>query len=148
MDRGEEREPLYILMVYSLKLSFVANSNNLTDVGLALGETICFGSLEFTADHFSCLSLNPEEDSGAIFVGMVHSRSPSLHTTLEDLSNEGDATLSKGGSSGLPGPKGVMCYPDCPHHNRTTAREHSGTSDHPNGPAMDRHTAARYNAPP
>jgi hypothetical protein len=37
-------------MVTSLKLSFIANGNDPTDIGLALGETIHFGSLEFTTD--------------------------------------------------------------------------------------------------
>jgi hypothetical protein len=35
-------------MVYSPKLSFVANDNNPTGVGLAPGETIHFDSLKFT----------------------------------------------------------------------------------------------------
>jgi hypothetical protein len=34
-------------MVYLLKLTFVANGNNLTSIGLTPDETICFGSLEF-----------------------------------------------------------------------------------------------------
>jgi hypothetical protein len=41
-------------MIYSLKLIFIANGNNPTGVGLAPGETICFGSLEFTTDCFGC----------------------------------------------------------------------------------------------
>jgi hypothetical protein len=44
-------------MVYSPKLTFVTNGNNSIDVGLALGKTIRFGSLKFTADCFSNLSL-------------------------------------------------------------------------------------------
>jgi hypothetical protein len=92
-------------MVYSPKLTFIANCNNSTDIGLAPGETICFGSLEFTADRFGCLSLSPKgQDSGTVFVGMVHSGPPSLHTTLEELSDEGDTTLGEGGISGLPDP--------------------------------------------
>jgi hypothetical protein len=47
-------------MVQSPKLTFVANGNNLTGVGLTLGETICFGSLEFTVDHFVNESLSRE----------------------------------------------------------------------------------------
>jgi hypothetical protein len=71
------------LIVYSSKLSFVANGNNSIDFSLALGETICFSSLEFTADYFKRLSLSPEEDnSGAIFIGMVHSGSPSFTPLL------------------------------------------------------------------
>jgi hypothetical protein len=94
-------------MVYSPKLTFVANGNNLTNVGLALGETIYFGSLEFTTNRLGCLSLSPVgEDSSTIFVGMVHNGSPSLHTTPEENFDEGDATLGKGGgSSGLPSPQ-------------------------------------------
>jgi hypothetical protein len=46
-------------MVHSSKLTFVNNDNNLTGVGLTPGETICFGSLEFTADRFGNLSLSP-----------------------------------------------------------------------------------------
>jgi hypothetical protein len=61
--------PLDVLMVTSLKLSFVANGNNPTGVGLALGETTCFDNLEFTVDRLGRLSLSPEEgDSGTIFV--------------------------------------------------------------------------------
>jgi hypothetical protein len=97
--------PPDVPMVYSPKLTFIANGNNPTGIGLAPGETIYFGSLEFTTDHFGRLSLSPNvEDSGAIFVGMVHSGSSSLHTALEELSDEGNATSGKGGSSGLPDP--------------------------------------------
>jgi hypothetical protein len=71
-------------MVYSLKLTFIANRNNLTDVGLVPGETICFSSLEFTANCFGHLNLSLEgDDLGFIFIGMMHSGSPSLHTILE-----------------------------------------------------------------
>jgi hypothetical protein len=45
-------------MVQSPKLTFVINSNNLTGIGLALGEIIWFGSLEFTTDRFVNQSLS------------------------------------------------------------------------------------------
>jgi hypothetical protein len=81
-----------VFMVTLRKLSFIANGNNPIGVGLAPGETTCFGSLEFTADHFGHLSLSPDEqDSSAIFVGMVHNGSPSLSTALEYSSDEDGA---------------------------------------------------------
>jgi hypothetical protein len=86
-------------MVYSLKLTFVANGNNPVNGGFTPVKPICFGSLEFTIDRFSNLSLSPKgEDSAAIFVGMVHSGSPSLHTILEESSHEGDAASGGEGS--------------------------------------------------
>jgi hypothetical protein len=86
-------------MVYSPKLSFVANGSNPTDVDLAPDETICFSSLEFTTDSLCRLCLSPQEgDSGALFVWMGHSGSPSLYTTLEDSSDEGGATSGEAGS--------------------------------------------------
>jgi hypothetical protein len=46
-------------MVPSPKLYFVANGNNSTSVGLAPGNSIHFGSLEFIADHLGHLTLSP-----------------------------------------------------------------------------------------
>jgi hypothetical protein len=78
--------PLDVLMVTSLKLSFIANGDNSTSVSLTFYETIHFGSLEFIVDRLGRLSLSPYEgDSSTIFVGMVHIGSPSLHTILRIL---------------------------------------------------------------
>jgi hypothetical protein len=142
--------PLNVLMVHSTKLTFIANSNNLTDVGLALGETICFGSLEFTVDHFSNLSLSLEgNDSCFIFVGMVHNGSLSLHTILEDSSDEGDMTSGGGRGGALaPCPSRMQCGdPDCPHSRHTTTGGYSGASDHSDSLVADHLTATRYQTP-
>jgi hypothetical protein len=97
--------PLNVSIVYSLKLTFVGNGNNLTDVRLIPGETICFGRQEFTIDRFGSLGLSLEgNDAGAMFVGMVNSGSPSLYTIIEESSDEGSVTSGEGASSGFPGP--------------------------------------------
>jgi hypothetical protein len=41
--------PFDVPMVYSSKLTFIANRNNPTGVGLAPSKTICCDNLEFTA---------------------------------------------------------------------------------------------------
>jgi hypothetical protein len=95
--------PLNVSMVYSLKLTFVANGNNSTSVELTPGETIWFGSLEFTIDHFSNLSLSLKgNDSGVVFIGMVHSGPPSMHTIHEVSFDEGDAASGSGGELQTP----------------------------------------------
>jgi hypothetical protein len=103
-------------MVYSPKPFFVANGNNPTSVGLALGKTIYFGNLEFTVDRFGRLSLSPkEDDSSAVFIGMLHSGSPSWHTAFEDSLDEGSTTLGGEGSSGSPSLQGCnMVTPTVP----------------------------------
>jgi hypothetical protein len=91
--------PLDVPIVYSSRHTFVANGNNPTGIGLTPGETICFGSLELTADRFGCLSLSPKRvDQGVVFIGMVHSGSLSLHTTLEESFDEGSAASDEGGA--------------------------------------------------
>jgi hypothetical protein len=66
-------------MVPSPKLSFITNDNIPTYVSLAPGSTIHFDTLEFITDRFGHLSHSPlQRDSGSIFVGMVHSGSPSM----------------------------------------------------------------------
>jgi hypothetical protein len=109
--------PLYVSMVTSPKLSFITNGDNPTGVGLATGETIHFGNLEFTAEDLGHLSLSPYEgNSSIIFVGMVYNGSLSLHTVLKNFSDEGGTASGAGGSSGSPGPQG---------HNVVTRRSPS-----------------------
>jgi hypothetical protein len=103
-------------MVYSPKLTFIANGNNPIGVGLASGETIYFDSLEFTVDRFGRLSLSHKGNVlGALFVGMVHSGSPSLHTIIEQSSDDDGVSLREAGSSRSPGPRGCnMVTPTVP----------------------------------
>jgi hypothetical protein len=90
-------------MVYSPKLTFVDNSNKLTHIGLAPGDTIWLGILEFTAYRFGNLSLSPEENnSGNVFVGMVHSGPSSMHTFHEESPNEGERPLAEEGALDFP----------------------------------------------
>jgi hypothetical protein len=92
-------------MVPSLKLSFIANGNNSTSIGLTPGSTIHFGSLEFTANRLGRLCLSPQVwDSSAIFIAMVRIGSSSLRTTLEESSVEDGAASGTRGGSGFPGP--------------------------------------------
>jgi hypothetical protein len=60
-------------------------------------------SLEIIADYFDNLSLSPKgNDSGSIFVGMVHNGLSSLYTILEESADEGDMTSSRGGRFDFP----------------------------------------------
>jgi hypothetical protein len=89
--------PLNVLMDYSPKLTFIANSNNLTSVRLTSGETICFGSLELTTDRLGNLSLSPEgNDPGIVFVVMVHNGSLSLHLSSRNPPMRATLTRAEG----------------------------------------------------
>jgi hypothetical protein len=112
-------------MIYSPKLTFVANGNNSTDVELAPDETIWFESLLFTTDRFGNLSLSPEgNDSGVIVVGMVHSGPPFVPIIHEESSNEGNAASGGGGSSKLLDPRWCNMVtpiaPSPPRHRQRT----------------------------
>jgi hypothetical protein len=77
----------------------VTDGDHQTGVGFALGKIVRFGSLEFNVNHFGSLSLSPEgNDSCVVFVGIVHSGSPSVHTILEESADEDDTT-SRGGEA-------------------------------------------------
>jgi hypothetical protein len=90
-------------MIHSSTLAITTNSEHLTYSVFSLGETIHFGSFEFIANCFSSLSLSPKgNDSGAVFMGMTHSGSPSLHTILEDSTDKFYMTSSGEGSFGFP----------------------------------------------
>jgi hypothetical protein len=90
-------------MVHLTTLIVTTDSERLTYGGFSHGETIRFGSLEFIANCFGSLSLSPMgSGSGAIFVGMACSLSPSLRTILEDSTDKFFIVSSREGSSSLP----------------------------------------------
>jgi hypothetical protein len=90
-------------MVHSLRLVVITDINYQNGVGFALGETIRFGSMVFIINHFNNLSLSPGGiDSGAAFMGMVHSGSPSLHTIFEESIKEDDTASSGRGNFRFP----------------------------------------------
>jgi hypothetical protein len=95
--------PLDVPMVHLLKPTIVTDNNSSIGIDFAWGEIIHLGSLEFTTDHFDNQSLSPERnDSGVIFVFIVHIGSPSLHTIHMESTNEDDSTSSNRGSSSFP----------------------------------------------
>jgi hypothetical protein len=59
--KGELQQafPLGVLMVPSSVLTIATDGERLSCHVFSLGETICFGSLEFITDRFDSLSLSP-----------------------------------------------------------------------------------------
>jgi hypothetical protein len=96
-------------MVHSSKLVVITDGEHLTSVSFTHGETICFGSLEFSAECFGNLSLSDEgKVSCVVIMWMVHSRLQSLHTILEDSVDEGDTSSSGGEAPVSPSLESVM----------------------------------------
>jgi hypothetical protein len=59
--------------------------------------------MEFITNCFDNLGLSPVgNDSGTVFMGMVHNGSPSLHAILKESTSEDDSASSDGGSSNFP----------------------------------------------
>jgi hypothetical protein len=56
-----------------------------------------------STDRFDNLSLSPKgNDSGIVFIGMVHNGSLSLHTILKESTDKVDTISSGRGNSGFP----------------------------------------------
>jgi hypothetical protein len=90
-------------MVHSSTLTVSTDGKHLTCGGFSLDKTTHFGSLEFITDCFNSLSLSPKGNgSGAIFVGMACSRSPSMHIILGDFVDEFYTTSNREGRSIFP----------------------------------------------
>jgi hypothetical protein len=90
-------------MVHSSAFAISIDSECLMCGGFSLGKTVHFGSLEFIADCFDDLSLSSKgSDSGAILMGLTHSRSPSLWAMTEDSTEEFYKASSGEGGSILP----------------------------------------------
>jgi hypothetical protein len=89
--------PPNILMVYSSTLAVTTDGGCLMCSGFSLGENIHFGCLEFIIGWFG--------GSGAIFVGTIHSGSPSLWAMIEGSPDEFLMASSGEGSSDLPFPR-------------------------------------------
>jgi hypothetical protein len=90
-------------MVHTSTLTITTDGDHLTSGGFSFDEPIRFGSMEFIFDCFVSLSLSPKgSGSGAVFMGMAHSGSPSLRTILEDFADELYMTSSGEGSSDFP----------------------------------------------
>jgi hypothetical protein len=103
-------------MVHSSTLPVITDNKHQTCGGFTLGETIHFWNLEFITDRFGSLSLSSEgNDTGVVFMGMVHTRSSPLHTILKESTDEDDTTSSGGGSSSFPISRGCnMVTPTVP----------------------------------
>jgi hypothetical protein len=135
-------------MVHSLKVVVITDDDYQTSGRFTLGETIHFECLEFIVNRFDSLSLSLEgNDSGAVFVGMVHSGSPSLHTILKESIDEGDTTSSRRGSFGFPISRGCNLVTTTILIITTPPSGHSGASNHHSCPAADCRSVARHWAP-
>jgi hypothetical protein len=79
--------------------------------------------MEFIIDHFD--NRSPKgNDSCAVFVGMAHSGSPSLHAILEESSTKDHSASSNGVSSGFPIPRDCnMATPTFPITTMTLSEE-------------------------
>jgi hypothetical protein len=64
-DRFAVCFPLNVPMVHSSTLVVATNGEHLTCGGFSLGETICFGILEFVINCFGSLSLSPRRATQA-----------------------------------------------------------------------------------
>jgi hypothetical protein len=84
---------------------------------------IHFESLEFIVDRVGSLSLSIKGNGPcAVFMGMAHNGSPSLHTILEDFNDEFNTASNRGGALASPSLKNAAWWhrlsPSHSHHRR------------------------------
>jgi hypothetical protein len=84
-------------MVPSSTFAITTNGEHLSCGGFSLGETICFGSLEFITNCFSGLSLSPRRDgSDAAIMGSTCNGPPSPPRAMIGDSTDKFHTASDG----------------------------------------------------
>jgi hypothetical protein len=99
----------------------------------SLSEIIHFGSLKFTADRFSGLSLSPMGDgSYAVVMGSTDGGLPSPPWAMTGDSTEGfDTASEEEGRINLPSPRRHdMGGFNCPRNNHIMAEDHANHSNH------------------
>jgi hypothetical protein len=98
---------LDVPMVPPLARAVATNGEHLLCDGFSLGETICFGSLEFITNCFGCLSLSPLGDGlDAIVMGPAGGGLSLLPWTMVGDSAEWFPTAPSGeGRTDLPSPR-------------------------------------------
>jgi hypothetical protein len=99
--------PLDVPMVSSSSLTIAVDGEHLTCGGFSIGKTIHFGSLEFSTNCFSGLSISPRwNDSDAALMGSSCCGPPSLlWVMIEDSIEEFHTASSREVGSNLPSPR-------------------------------------------
>jgi hypothetical protein len=107
-----DRKIYNVLFLYTFQwfilpeLAITADDIYLLGALLTQDEAIHFECLKFITDPSHDQGLLPEgNNSGAVFMGMAHSGSPSLHAILKESPSEDDSTLINGESSDFPIPR-------------------------------------------
>jgi hypothetical protein len=134
--------PLDVLMVPSSVLTVDAGGARLSCGGFSLGETILFGSLEYSTDHFGGLSLSP--------MGSTRGGPPSSQRTMTGDSTEGfPRAPDEEGRIDLFSPRrhDTRAQP-CPYHDHTMAKEPFDRSSYSNYSTPVGDTMVGHQPPP
>jgi hypothetical protein len=142
--------PLDVMMVPSSVFVTAAGGKHLSRDGFSLGETICFGNLDFINDQFDGLSLSPLGDgSGAIIMGPTHGGPLLLQWTMMGDPTEGFPMAPNGEvRTDLPFSGRQRGCSSHFNHNHTAPRELSGQSSYNDHSAMAGDTMIERQGPP